>query len=153
MNEIRKTQPSREVGKSLFGDDFDNLFEGFFRPMRLTTPFNWDDTHAPAIDVTENGESYIVKADLPGIKKEDINVTVHDGILTISAETKSEDEKKEGDKVIRRERRYGKYSRSMSLGQQVDEDNVKAAYKDGVLELLLPKKSEAKRQKITVDVK
>lgn len=153
MNELRKTSPGREIGKSFFGDEFDNLFEGFFRPMRLTSPFNWDESHAPAIDVSENDESYTVKADLPGIKKEDINVTVNDGILTISAETKTEDEKKEGDKVIRRERRYGKYSRSMSLGQQIDEDNVRAAYKDGVLELMLPKKAEAKRQKITVDVK
>jgi HSP20 family protein len=153
MNEIKKTAPERGIGRSLFSDEFDNLFEGFFRPMRANNLVNWDDTHAPAIDVTENDESYIVKADLPGIKKEDINVTVHEGMLTISAETKAENEKKDGDKVIRRERRYGKYTRSMSLGQQVDEANVKAAYKDGVLELMLPKKTEAKRQKITVDVK
>jgi HSP20 family protein len=152
MNELRKPSPNREISRSFFGDEFDNLFEGFFRPMRLTTPFNWDEAHAPAIDVSESEHQYTVKADLPGVKKEDINVTVQDGILSISAETKSEEEKREGDKVIRKERRYGKYSRSMSLGQQVDEANVKATYKDGVLELILPKKTESKRQKIAVDV-
>ena len=144
--------PSRDLGWSLFDDGFDNLFEGFFRPMRVNTPFSSGNQLTPAIDVTENGQSYTVKAELPGIKKEDIHVTLQDGVLTISGETREDTEQKEGDRVIRRERRYGKYSRSMTLNKQVDENNVKAAYADGILSLTLPKKEESKPQKINVQV-
>ena len=91
-------------------------------------------------------------ADVPGAKKEDIDVTLENGILTITAETKSEKEEKEGERVLRQERRYGKYVRSLRLGTQIDEKGVKANYKDGVLELTLPKAEEVKPKKITVDV-
>jgi len=93
-----------------------------------------------------------VHADLPGVNKDDINVTVENGVLTITAETTSEKEEKEGERVIRQERRYGKYVRSLRLGSEVDAGNVKANYKDGVLELVLPKAEAAKPKKISVDV-
>ena len=152
MNGIAKTTPARrDLGWSLFDDDFGGLFEGFFKPTRLLSTEDRELIRAPAIDVTENKNAYHIKADIPGIKKEDIDVSVHDGVLEISAETKSEEETKEGDKVIRKERRYGKYFRSMTLNQQVDETAVTATYKDGVLELTLPKKATHKPKKITVE--
>ena len=152
MNGIRRATPTRDVGWSMFDDDFGGLLEGFFKPTRMVTTRDPEGDRAPAIDVTETDKTYVVKADLPGIKKDDINVTVHDGILTISAETSSDTETKDDDKVIRRERRYGKYYRSMSLNQQVDENAVKASYTDGVLELTLPKKEAHTPKKITVNV-
>lgn len=152
MNFLTRTSPKREVGRSVFDEGFDDFFEGFFRPMR------WPSVDAeagflPATDITEREKDYLVKADLPGIDKKDINVTVDDGVLTISAETKSEGETKEGGKLIRQERRYGKYIRSMQLGQQVDETKVLAHYKDGVLELILPKKEPMVTKKTSVEVK
>jgi len=135
-----------------FGDDFDNLFEGFFRPMRWTDEETASQGLAPALDVVERNGDFVVKAELPGVKKEDIDVSVENGVLTITAESKSEHEEKEGDRVIRQERRYGRYVRSLRLGKAVDEKQVKANYKDGVLELTLPKAEEVKPKKISVNV-
>jgi HSP20 family protein len=150
MNDITR-RPSRDVGWSLFEDPFDNLFEGFFRPMR-TTGAAGQRAMTPAVDIVERAGEYVVKADLPGIQKDDIDVTLQDGLLTITGETKSETEEKEGDQVIRQERRYGKFTRSIQLGQDVDENKVKAAFNDGVLQLTLPKKEEVQPKKISVDI-
>ena len=153
MKNITKSTPTRDVGWSLFDDNLDNLFEGFFRPIRRETgTVAAGGNLLPATDITENEHAFVVKADLPGIKKDDINITLEDGILTISGESKSETEQKNGDRVIRQERRYGKYVRSMQLNHQVDESQVEASYKDGVLKLVLPKKAEAKPKKISVNV-
>ena len=81
-----------------------------------------------------------------------MNVNVQDGVLTINAETRYEDEEKKDGRVIRQERRYGKYSRAMRLGKDVDSSGVKAEYKDGVLELTLPKLEEVKPKKIAITV-
>ncbi len=136
-------------GLRWFDDDFGDFFEGFFRPARLIEPTR---NGVPAVDVSEDDNGYVVRAELPGVKKEDIDVTLEDGVLTISAETKSESEEKNGERVIRQERRYGKYSRSLRLGTQVDEGKVKANYKDGILELALPKSEAVKPKRIAVDV-
>lgn len=135
-----------------FDEDFNNLFEGFFRPMRWADEETASQGLAPALDVIERNGDFVVKAELPGVKKEDIDVAVENGVLTIAAESKSEHEEKEGDRVIRQERRYGRYVRSLRLGKAVDEKQVQASYKDGVLELVLPKAEEVKPKKITVNV-
>ena len=93
-----------------------------------------------------------MRAELPGIKKEDLDVSINEGILTINAESRFEHEDKEKGRVIRQERRYGKYVRSMRLGGEVDEDNVAADYSDGVLTLTLPKADKVKPKKIAVNV-
>ena len=131
---------------------YEDLFENFFRPLR-----NVEDKVAegliPAMDIVEQDDAYKITVDLPGVKQEDIDVTVHEGVLTINAERKAEEmEKDEEGRVIRQERRYGKYIRSVKLAQDVEEDKVQAKYKDGVLELALPKKEEVKPKKITVAV-
>ena len=135
----------------LWDDNFDNMMERFFQPTRLLDE-EMAGSLTPRMDVVERDSEFVIRTDLPGIKKEDINVTLENGVLTISGETKEETEEKENGQVIRQERRYGKYMRSLRLATPIDEKKVKAAYKDGVLELTLPKAEEAKPKKITVDV-
>jgi HSP20 family protein len=128
-----------------FGD-LDDMFKGLMlRPVRF-------EQQVPQIkiDVKENDGAYVIRADIPGVKKEDIKVDVDGNVISISAEVKEEKEQKEGGRVIRSERYYGSMSRSFSLGQDVDEKTAKAKYTDGVLELTLPKKPGATPGKIVV---
>lgn len=138
-----------ESGWSLIGDPFDNFFEGFFRPVRRGGD---TETLTPSVDVVERANEFVIKADFPGIKKEDIHITLQDSVLTISAESKKEIEEKQGDRVIRRERRCGKFLRTMQLGQDVDASKVNASFVDGVLELTLAKKEEVQPKKVTVPI-
>lgn len=139
--------------RPLWGEfnDFDDLFAGFFGPRRLSRPVDGGGL-VPAIDVVENDNEYLIKAEIPGVKKEDLNVSVQDGMLTINAESRYEDEQKKDGRLIRQERRYGKYVRSMRLGKDVDSSKVKAEYRDGILELKLPKVEEVKPKKIAIDI-
>ncbi len=134
-----------------FGDDLDRVFEGLFRPLGQIEEAKAEDL-APAMDIREREHEYVVRTDLPGVKKEDIDITLENGVLTIAAESKSEKEEKEDGRLLRQERRYGRYVRSLRLGAQVDSAKLKANYKDGVLELTLPKAEEVKPKKISVDV-
>ena len=133
-----------------FDGDFDNIFEGFFRPLRAPEQAPRA-ALIPAVDVSENDERYVVRAELPGVKKDDISVTLEDDVLHISGETRSEHEEKEQGRVIRQERHYGKYVRSLRLASAVDEQKIKAKYKDGVLELVLPKSESVKPKQIAVE--
>ena len=109
-----------------------------------------DATPQIRVDVSEKDGSYAVKAEIPGVKKEDIDVRIDGDLVTISAEVKDEhDEKKDG-RLVRSERRYGYASRSFSLGQQVDQGKVEATYKDGVLQLTLPKQPGATAKRIAI---
>lgn len=89
-------------------------------------------------------------ADIPGVKKDDIHVTIDGNQVSISAETKQEKEVKEGEKVLRSERYYGKVARSFSLENEIDETSAQASYNDGVLELTLPKKAATSAKKLTI---
>ena len=103
------------------------------------------------LDVSENDKAYIVKADIPGVKKEDINVRIDGNVVQIDGEVKREKETKgDGGKVLRSERYYGTVSRTFSLRQDVDEANADAKYADGVLTLELPKKASSAARKLTV---
>jgi len=151
MNEMTRFPENR----SLWGvfDEFDNLFDDFWRPVRSRRAGDaTGGAFAPALDVTETDEEYRVRADLPGVKNEDLDISIQDGVLTINAETKYEDEKKDNGRIIRQERRYGKFVRSMRLGDTVDVENVKADYKDGVLSLVLPKAEQVRPKRIDVQV-
>lgn len=128
-----------------FGD-IDDLFKGFMlRPVRL-------DQQLPQIkvDVTESNGAYVVRADIPGVKKEDISVDIDGNMVSISAEVRKEKEEKQGTRVIRSERYVGSMSRSFSLAHDVDDKAAQAKYTDGVLELTLPKKSGPKPGKVVV---
>ena len=106
----------------------------------------------PAIDVSENEGAYLVKAELPGVAREDLNVTINDGILTINAERKEEKKDEKDGRVIRQERYYGKFVRSLRLGSDIDEERIEAQYENGVLNLSLPKTAEVKPRKVDVKI-
>lgn len=128
-----------------FDRDLDDVFEGFFRPMRGgASPAAATGALVPAIDVTEHEDHWLVHAELPGFDKDDIDVSLQDGQLTISAETKSEqtDENAKGGRRIVRERRFGRFVRSLAVGDNVDPESIKASYKDGILEVNVPKPTE-----------
>jgi HSP20 family protein len=105
----------------------------------------------PSVDVSETDGEYQIKAEIPDVKKEDVKVTVEDGVLTIQGERKHEKEEK-GKKYHRVERSYGSFIRSFTLPDLVDEEKVKAEFKDGVLNLQLPKPEKAKPKAIEVTV-
>ena len=105
----------------------------------------------PALDIHEDKDNFIVRAELPGMKREDIDVSLHDGALSISGERKLEQKFEEAE-VYRTERFFGKFQRTVSLPAAVAADKVKAQYKDGVLTITLPKTEEAKPKQIDVNV-
>ncbi len=129
-------------------DPLDDFFRGFFvRPVDFA---GQADAPAVKIDVKEQGKAYLVHAEVPGVKKEDIQVAVDGVIVSISAERREERDVKEGERVLRSERYVGKVSRSFQLAQEIDESQVVARYTDGVLELTLPKKAATQARRITV---
>jgi len=126
-------------------DELDRLFEA---PAARASEFlGW----SPAFDVYEEKDNFVVKAELPGMKKEDINVSFHDGSLVISGERQNET-RNEGTEVYRAERFFGKFQRVVTLPATVAADKVKAQYKDGILTITLPKSEEAKPKQIEVNV-
>ena len=131
-------------------DPFEDLFRSFFvRPVDL----NGSAQQPPSIkmDVKEQGDNYLVHAELPGVKKEDIHVVVDGNQVSISAEVKQEKEVKEGERVLRSERYYGKVSRSFQLGQEIDDAKAAAKFNEGVLELTLPKRAASPNKRLTVE--
>jgi len=128
--------------------DLDDLFKGFF-----VRPLMGEGQQGPMqirMDLKEDDNAYIVHADIPGVKKEDIQVSIDGNQVSISAETHSEKEQKEGEKVIRSERYVGKVARSFTLAHDVDDGKCEAKYHDGVLELTLPKKEVSAAKKLTI---
>lgn len=127
--------------------DLDDWFKGFFlRPISL----QGQPSLQMKIDVSENDKSYTVRADIPGVKKEDIAVNIDDNQVSISAEVKEEKEKKNGDRVVHKERYYGNVYRSFTLPQDVDDKAAQAHYEQGVLELTLPKKQAGKAKQLAI---
>lgn len=141
MSNLRLLDPT-------FGDNFEHAMRRFFSP----TAFEGEAPQLKMrIDVTENDQGYTVKADIPGVKKEDINVRIDGNVVQIDAEARSEKETKDnGDKVLRSERCYGTISRTFSLAQDIDDSKVQAKYADGVLKLELPKKAPADARRIAI---
>lgn len=127
-------------------DPFEDVFKGFFRPVNL------DRSVQPQMkmDVQEDDTSYTVHAEIPGVDKENIQVTIDGDHISISAEVRRENEVKDGERVLRSERSYGKVSRSFVLENEVDEAKADAHYKDGVLQLVLPKKAVTAARKLTI---
>jgi HSP20 family protein len=140
MNELRTFDPF-----SL--DPFENSFRALIRPWRLETP-----ELAPRIkiDVSETDSQYAVKAEIPGVRKQDIDVRVDGNVVTISAEVKTEKEEKNGGRVLRQERQQGYASRSFTLACPVDDARAEANYQDGVLELKLPKKAASTSKRLSI---
>ena len=129
-----------------FGD-LDDAFKGLLvRPLR----FDVGQQMQIKMDVTKAENAYTVKAEMPGVKKDDIHLSVEGNQVTISGEARKESEEKKGEEVIRSERYYGKVSRSFTLPNDVDEAKVVAKYADGVLNLTLPMKGKSAGRKIAI---
>ena len=131
-----------------FDDTIDDLFRGFFvRPLSYDAPAGAAQFR---VDVSENEKAYTLRAEIPGVKKDDINITIDGDTVAIGAEVRNEKEVKNGDRVLRSERHYGKVYRAFTLGQAVEETAAAARYADGVLELTLPKKAAAQAKRVTI---
>ncbi len=133
-------------------------FEALRRRMdRLFDDFTRRDEEAgsswlPSVDLSENSDSFLIKADVPGMDKKDIKITMQDNVLNISGEKKQEKEEKDRNYHLI-ERSYGQFSRSFTLPTKVDSDKIKAEFKNGVLEIVIPKAPEAKAREIEIQVK
>lgn len=134
---------------SLFDDFFRDVAPGFY-----VKPLHGDPLPGPGqirMDVKENGNAYTVSAEIPGVRKEDIHVTIEGGMVMVRAEVKQEDKQTEGDKLLRSERYFGSVSRGISLPQDVDQGQARARYDNGVLTLTLPKKQGNGGQKLRIE--
>jgi HSP20 family protein len=130
-----------------FEDFFKDFGKGFWvKPFAMPA----ETELTMKIDVSEDDKAFSVKADIPGVKKEDIQVDIDEDHVSVRAEVKQEKEEKKGEKVVYSERSYGMVSRSFSLPAAVDAKGAKAEYKDGVLNLMLPKKSNGSAKRIAV---
>jgi len=149
-------EPRTELDRPLveldrfFDEMWSDRFDDFFRVPSL---LDWVDrtltSWQPALDVEETDDAFLVHMDLPGMNKKDIHVTVDDNVLTIRGERKREEEKKDANYYCS-ERFYGTFQRSFTLPSQVNADQIKADYKNGVLHITLPKKEEARARKIEI---
>ena len=131
--------------------DIDKLFDDFYAPIKREGS-NLGSFFTPRVDIKERDDHYEITAELPGVNKEDLHLHLEDGVLTIEAETRQEDEEKAEGKVIRQERRYGKYSRSFSLGDSVKDEDIAASFNNGILTVTAPKVTEAAPQKRRIEV-
>ena len=147
--------PARELAtwpSDLFGiqREMNRMFDGFFRGTG-------DGDYAisswtPAVDITEHDDQFVVKVELPGVNKDDVKITLENNILTIRGEKKQEKETKK-ENYHRVERSYGSFQRSFTLPTTVKNDKIDAVYRDGILQIALPKAEEAKPKQIEVKVK
>lgn len=146
MANLARFDPFNLTRADPFGD-IDDLFKGFFvRPVLMEDQPQMQ----IKLDLKEDDKAYKVHADIPGVKKEDIQVDIDGNQISISAESRMEKEEKKGEKVLRSERYCGKVARSFTLAHDVDETKSEAKYSDGVLELTLPKKAASSSKKLTV---
>jgi HSP20 family protein len=127
-----------------FSTDFNRLFNSLWE-AQAPAQGRW----MPEMDLVESHDHYLLKADLPGMKQEDVSIEFNDGTLTISGERKAEYERKEKG-FVRLERSFGKFSRSLTLPEGVDPDKIEAAFRDGVLDVRIPKPEQRKPRRIEV---
>lgn len=128
----------------LFGDAF---FDDFYRPVAHAGA-----DKSLAIDVHETGDDYLIKVDLPGVSKEDIDVKLENGVLTIKAETSTQDSEEKEGRLVRQERHFGQFLRQLSVGSDVDPHSVKAGFDSGVLSLTLPKVKQVSPEGVKIDI-
>src|SRR3989449_9103056 len=150
INTLTRWEPLREM------EDFQNRLSTLFgRPLRRTNGHGREEITladwSPLADITEDEREYVIKAELPELRKEDVKVTVENGVLTISGERKFEKEEKKK-KYHRVERGYGSFVRTFALPEDADANKVKAQFKQGMLEVHLPKNEKAKPKQIEVSV-
>ncbi len=148
MGKLQVYDPLRESWN--LGDELGRLFWGLGRHLPQTEE-GTTVSFVPAIDVLEDEQQMMIRAELPGLKREDIKIRMREGVLTLSGEKKFEHETKENN-YYRIERSYGSFARSFTLPNTVDHGKIQATMKDGVLELRIPKKPEAQEQEVKIEV-
>lgn len=132
--------------------DIDRFVDDFWAPSSRAQA-NTDNTFfAPHVDIVEHDKHYEITAEMPGIKKEDIHITLENGVLRLEAETSQEEKEEKDGKVIRQERRYGKYMRSFDLDNNVHEEDINASFADGILTLTAPKVTEQIPQQRRINI-
>ena len=147
MSNIARFNPLNEISRFDPFMDMNDFFKGFgIRPLMQY----FEREPQMKMDVSEADRSYMVKAEIPGVKKENIHISVDGNMVSISAEVKKEKEEKKGEIIIRSERYFGKDSRNFALANEVDLEKIQAKYTDGVLEVSMPKKSNVNKKSITV---
>ena len=145
MNSLIRYERPVFTLSNLFDDFFDDGF--FFNGSREIVKHRW-----PKVDIIENEKDFVIHADLPGIEKKDIKVSVENGVLSISGEKKEEKKEKEKGKYYYYERSYGSFNRSFALPETVKEKDISASFKNGVLELSLKKSEKPKPKEVEVKV-
>ena len=151
MTTLVRWQPYREM--ATLSNVMDRMFnQSFWRPFDLAAPY-WNSSQAMPVDVTENADGYTVKASAPGWKPEEISVNIENNVLTIRAERKAEDERKDGDEIRWQERYAGTLERSFTLPVEVDANKAEAKLEHGVLTLSLPKAETVKPRAIKIQAK
>jgi HSP20 family protein len=143
MSNITRWNPTREI--AAMQETLDRFFDGVWNTSGMMNRGN----NTLALDLHENDNAYVLTTNLPGVDADDIDVTVHDNVLTISAEV-NEDSREENDNVLVRERSYGRFSRRLTLPRGIDVDNIDSELNNGVLTLTLPKTEIAQRRRIEV---
>ena len=143
MNLVRR-EPRFGWGLMNLRDEVDKMFRDLYENGE--TDGRW----LPSVDITEDKDRYEITVEIPGVKKEDVKVNIHDNVLTIEGEKKGSTEKKEGNNY-RSERYFGKFSRSFTLNSEIDADKVKADFDNGVLKIALPKSEKIKPRQITIN--
>jgi HSP20 family protein len=133
--------------------DDDGLASRFWQLPRVQDE-NGRAAFMPPCDISETADGYVVKLELPGMKKDDIHINLKDGILSVEAESSEEKEEKEGDRVLRRERRYGKYVRRFNVGADVGsgDGGVKVEFKDGVLSLNIARPNSVAEESVSISI-
>lgn len=157
-NEMVEKRPTRETGLTPW-EEMDRAFDtlmhrGWFRPFHEMFP-GWTterdfDLRMPKVDLVDNEEEFLVRAELPGVDKKDLDVNISGSMLTIKGETKREEKEQKGE-YYRSEISRGSFSRTLQLPAEVDEGGVKASFTNGMLEIHLPKTQKVEKQKITVE--
>ncbi len=147
MANLTRYDPFKELTRFNPFGDFDDWFKGFrlrpaLRDMEVEPQIR--------IDVSEDDQVYVIKADIPGVQRDDIHIELDGNEVSISAEIKREKEEKKGEVVLRSERYFGKQYRSFSLAHEIDSAKAEAKYQNGVLELTLPKKTGTARKEVKV---
>lgn len=132
-----------------FGRMFENMFQDFFAPLAQGR-WSGDDVGLPRLDVTETEKTFEVKAEMPGVKKEDVNVSIDGQRVTIEGECQQANEQRQGEQVVYSECSTRKYQRSFTLPTEVDDTSAQARLEDGVLMLSLPKKQGGTARKLTI---
>jgi len=146
MMDLIRWEPRRSLTKGFF-DDFFDMVDSSSRGKR-----SWFDggIWSPAVDLVDKQDKLVAKVELPGVEKKDVKLSLNDNNLTIQGEVQKDEETKKEDYYYR-ERAYGSYSRTISLPAEVDKEKIKAKFKNGILEITIPKKPEVKPKEITIE--